>query len=265
MQVKQVCPHCGQEISKNAYCSHLRRHEKHPESFETPPYRLNHDGLTCQFCGKECKNRNSLCNHERLCRQNPHRQTNNGIEKFNEYRRTHPLEAPVWNKGLTALTDKRVATIARKNSEIKKGKQGHSVNAETRIKISESMKKAHLEGRAHNIGDCRHNNKPSYPEQFFMSVIDNEFLDKNYIREYPIGKYSADFAWVHLKKIIEIDGAQHERFDTYKERDKRKDALIHTMGWQVLRVKWSDMFNDTKKWIQICKDYIHENSNDEKY
>ena len=25
----------------------------------------------CKFCNKECKNKNSLINHERLCKQNP--------------------------------------------------------------------------------------------------------------------------------------------------------------------------------------------------
>ena len=34
------------------------------------------------------------------------------------------------------------------------------------------MKRAHAEGRAHNIGTCRWNNEPSYPEQFFMKVIE---------------------------------------------------------------------------------------------
>lgn len=30
--------------------------------------------LLCNHCGKECKNQNSLKNHERLCRENPNRQ-----------------------------------------------------------------------------------------------------------------------------------------------------------------------------------------------
>lgn len=31
--------------------------------------------LNCKFCNKECKNNNSLRNHERLCKLNPDRQT----------------------------------------------------------------------------------------------------------------------------------------------------------------------------------------------
>lgn len=32
----------------------------------------------CKYCGKECKNDNSLRNHERLCKQNPRRQITHG-------------------------------------------------------------------------------------------------------------------------------------------------------------------------------------------
>lgn len=32
----------------------------------------------CKFCGKECKNENSLRNHERLCHSNPERQISYG-------------------------------------------------------------------------------------------------------------------------------------------------------------------------------------------
>ena len=73
-RTKIKCAICGQEISKSNFTKHQKRHENHPETFKPLKYTLNHDGLICQFCGKECKNRNSLCNHERLCKENPDRQ-----------------------------------------------------------------------------------------------------------------------------------------------------------------------------------------------
>ena len=43
----------------------------------------------CKYCGKECKNANSLRNHERLCKSNPNHQKN-------------PMEGvSPWNKGYT--------------------------------------------------------------------------------------------------------------------------------------------------------------------
>ena len=122
--------------------------------------------------------------------------------------------------------------------------------------ISIGMKKAHREGRAWNIGMSRWNNEPSFPEKFFMQVINNEFEDKNYVREMPFKKYSLDFAWPNKLKCIEIDGGQHERFEDYKKRDLEKDKLLYNNNWKVLRIKWSDMRNDTKYWIKIAKDFI---------
>lgn len=45
--------------------------------------------MNCKFCNKECKNNNSLRNHERLCKLNPNRQLTTfekygSIEGFNK-------------------------------------------------------------------------------------------------------------------------------------------------------------------------------------
>lgn len=50
--------------------------------------------------GKECKNANSLRNHERMCKKNPERQVSPFV-KLN-------AERGAWNKGLTKETDERV-------------------------------------------------------------------------------------------------------------------------------------------------------------
>lgn len=132
----------------------------------------------------------------------------------------------------------------------------HHTN-EQKQQVSCAMKKAHKEGRAHNIGESRWNNEPSYPEKWFMTVIANEFDDKNYIREYPFHRYSLDFAWIDKKKCIEIDGEQHQRFDEYKERDKRKDVLLKEEGWQILRLNWKELkYTNTKNLIQLANNFI---------
>lgn len=55
----------------------------------------------CQYCSKECKNTNSLKNHERLCPKNENR---NYV--------SHTLGKPAWNKGKTKESDTIVAQYA---------------------------------------------------------------------------------------------------------------------------------------------------------
>ena len=229
----------------------------------------------CYYCGEKAKyqlkNGRWCCSEKfqscpELKRKNSEKQKQRvengcyGFSKFNKLRKNHIVYS--WNKGLTKENDERVHkssdTYKRRyaNGEIKSYWKGKHLSTETKEKISISMKNAHREGRAHNIGACRWNNEPSYPEQFFIRVIENEFNDKNYQREYPFIKYSLDFAWVHKKKVIEIDGEQHERFEEYKNRDKEKDKLLKESGWKIFRIKWKDMFNNSKYWINKAKMFI---------
>ena len=103
---KIKCELCGKEISKSNYSKHLRRHEVHPETFKES-YHLDHDDLFCKYCGKECKNKNSLVQHEIRCKCNPNK-CNMDItprEGFNNKGRV------AWNKGLTKETDDRVKNM----------------------------------------------------------------------------------------------------------------------------------------------------------
>ena len=147
-----------------------------------------------------------------------------------------------WNSGLTAETDagvrKYIDTLKRRYAagEISVWCKGKHLSPETRKRISESMKLAHANGIAHNIGESRWNNHPSYPETFWEKAIENNFSDRNYVREMSFDKFSLDFAWPHLKKCIEIDGDQHVRFYDYRMRDRRKELALLGRGWEIMRV-----------------------------
>lgn len=60
----------------------------------------------CKYCGKECKNPNSLRNHGRLCKQNPDHQNTT-------FQLNNPQKVSPWNKGLT----KETSEIIRKKAE----------------------------------------------------------------------------------------------------------------------------------------------------
>lgn len=197
----------------------------------------------CKYCGEQ-RSKFGLKNHERLCKLNPNRSDVSGENN------------PMFGKrGSNQFKDGFfISDETRKKLSISASKQ--TVSDEVRKKISESMKLAHSQGKAWNIGKSRWKNLPSYPESFFMKVIANEFMDQEYRYEYPIGIYSFDFAWPSKKKYIEIDGEQHERFSEYKNRDKKKDRFASDMGWEGLRIKWKDLYNNPKENIKKASDFI---------
>lgn len=72
---KQICPNCGREIVAPNFKKHYKAcinpnsktHQKQEQQ------HVQHDGLDCIYCGKTCKNKKSLAQHEVRCLQNPNR------------------------------------------------------------------------------------------------------------------------------------------------------------------------------------------------
>lgn len=94
--------------------------------------------------GKECKNANSLRNHERLCKENPKRQVSPFV-KLN-------AERGAWNKGLTKESDERVKKYGKTFSERYKGTDegkrilSHPHTEEHKQKMREIAIRRHLGG-----------------------------------------------------------------------------------------------------------------------
>jgi len=208
----------------------------------------------CKVCGKEFQKRQSLgghvSSHYRTKKEKLVTVTVKTCKYCNEtFKNGWQLGAHITNCKLNPNHDK----IQKKRIV---SRTGLEVSDETKLKISKSLKLAHKENRAWNIGKSRWNNKPSYPEIFFAKVIENEFSDKQYVREYPVEKYSIDFAWPHKKIAIEIDGQQHQRFKEYSDRDAKKNACLTEHGWSVLRLKWIDVYADPKKYIKEANLFV---------
>lgn len=221
----------------------------------------------CHYCGKICKNKNSLIQHEIRCKENPNRisTTFNSGNFVRDKGILDKVKAHYQKCNCSfcgrEFSRKESKTFHEKYCQKNPNRiqcKGHPCSDEQRSKISEGMKKAHAEGRAHNIGQCRWNNEPSYPEKWFMEMSLNEGIDQNYTREQPFHKFSLDFAWLDSKKVLEIDGEQHERDTKQKLRDLEKDSLLLKEGWKELRVSWSDVCKNTKVWIEKIKKFINE-------
>ena len=83
-----------------------------------------------------------------------------------------------------------------------------------------------------------HSKGPSYPERYFAEVFTKEgiLLDR-YVR---IGTYELDFADEQLKIDVEIDGNQHYSDSKVVESDKRRTSYLTALGWDIIRIRWSD-------------------------
>lgn len=139
---------------------------------------------------------------------------------------------------------------------VKLDRTSREASPESKQKMSISRKTGIANGTIKRWN--RANATPSYPEQFFIRIIDSEFVDKNYIREFPFFNYSIDFAWVHKKIAVEIDGKQHEQEDR-RISDAKKDALLRDHGWTIIRIKWSDVCKLSGEYIQSLRSVIDNN------
>lgn len=88
--------------------------------------------ITCEICGKQCKPL-GIAGHMRLAH------SDEGKKWIAEMQSRRDTDNP-WNKGKTAKTDARLKDSGKKISTALQGK-GHAQSAETKKKISETMKK----------------------------------------------------------------------------------------------------------------------------
>lgn len=88
----------------------------------------------------------------------------------------------------------------------------------------------------------RKDKSPSYAEKYFIDLFNNENI-LNWEREYKVGMWFIDFAFIDKKIALEIDGKQH-KLKERKESDDRKDEFLKNNGWNVFRIKW---FNPSQK------------------
>jgi very-short-patch-repair endonuclease len=86
---------------------------------------------------------------------------------------------------------------------------------------------------------------PSYPEQYFMKLFKKNKI-VGWKKEFKVGKWFIDFAFIDIKLALEIDGSQH-LLEERKEHDKIKDEYLKNNGWTVFRIKWYNPINENNK------------------
>jgi hypothetical protein len=92
--------------------------------------------LFCKFCKRECKNENSLRNHERLCKLNPNRQTVNIEEARKKANQKHSCQ---YCDKLVSFTNLKKHEIKCKNNPKVIEEKGKTCPVCDKIFVSESI------------------------------------------------------------------------------------------------------------------------------
>lgn len=191
--------------------------------------------MICQYCGKECKNKNSLIQHEIRCKANPNK--------------INIVPSALGHKGSNQFIK------AKENNQI------YQVSEETRIKCGQTFKGKHhsdktkqilrnktntwLQNNPDKIGwIMNHSSKKSYPEQYFEELFEKENIPLKYHKH--IGKYELDFYNEDLMKYVEIDGEQHYQPHMIKH-DKERTEYLKNLGWIGIRIRWSEYKKSNSK------------------
>lgn len=149
--VEYTCKFCGKNFTVYGISHHELKCHKNPDRLMTEKQLLGFKKKPtapvpgyCTFCGKECKNKNSLSNHERLCKLNPNKDALTAHKSgFSIWLEAHP------GRSLTSLqkdskeshTRSRATLSARyKAGELVPHQKGKARTAEEKAKISAALK-----------------------------------------------------------------------------------------------------------------------------
>ena len=106
-----------------------------------------------------------------------------------------------------------------------------------------NRRKKYLDNNPGNIPYLlNHSSKESYPEKIFRNELERRKIE-GWEQEYPIKRYSLDFAFVDKKIDVEIDGETHNNKQVIL-KDLERDKILSLEGWKIIRFKSSDVKNN---------------------
>lgn len=214
------CDKCDKRFEKRkAYIGHCSSHNR-GESYKNGRKKKEDkkQASECKYCGTHFDDRKKLGGHTATCKLNPN----------NEDR-------------------KRKLSIAAKNRVLTK---------ETRDKISVSRKR-YLDKNPGKIPYLlNHSSSESYPEMLIRQKLERESIT-GWIQEYPVKRYSLDFAFVDILLDVEIDGGTHQ-LEEVKRKDDERDYILKSLGWRVLRLSAKDIKEDLDREFEKIKKSLVE-------
>lgn len=243
------CEYCNKIYThKYAFTRHLKTHSEY--TFEKPKYIWK-----CKYCNNNItfESRRQLERHVKEAHK-----SDNTI-KCLQQKITN--SCPFCNLIITSTISgfKNHINMCPKNPNRKLPDLSKCKTEEFRHQASERMKERHRLGLAATFQN-RKNMPHSYPEQWLIGILKNEFNqieNIDYKTEKPFYRYFLDFAWPEKRLCIEIDGELH-RYEKQQENDNKKDELLKQDGWKELRLKWAYIIKNKQESIELIKTFLNE-------
>jgi very-short-patch-repair endonuclease len=92
-------------------------------------------------------------------------------------------------------------------------------------------------------------------ERKLWSRLRMEQLGVKFRRQHPVGNYIADFACLHPKLIVELDGSQHSQNVAY---DAARDEFFRLHGFAVLRFASNEPFQNLDGILTVIADKLSQ-------
>lgn len=173
----------------------------------------------------------------------------NGLGLRDIYEKYH-IKSKMW---VDKLLEGKKRTLSEAN---KLAHKKYPNNFKLSVEAKEKIRKARLKWmKEHPEQTAWRQKNMSYPEKCFQKILEDNGLDKKYLiyREYSVFPYFIDFAFVDEKLAVEIDGSQHIE-EERKKSDEKKDELLISKGWKVLRIAAIEVtHNGTKALDAVLK------------
>lgn len=202
--------------------------------------------LICNHCDKECKNENSLRNHERLCKENPNRQTTPFHDR--EFQRSHNENQYTKAKrlGLDAPIVSEVTKEKLRALNLSRSKEWNKKNGK---KISKTIRKRVKLGEWHtSLAKHMHINYNSVNLHGSWELAYAKYLDsKNlqwvrnkdsfaYVFEGKKRRYTPDFYLIETDEYVEIKGYKTEKDEAKWSQFPKHKTLTVLMKEELMQL-----------------------------
>ncbi len=79
-------------------------------------------------------------------------------------------------------------------------------------------------------------------EKLWNELRNRQLNGFKFVRQFPIGRYFADFACREVHLVVEVDGSQHSG----SSYDRHRDEFMNRNGWAILRFWNGDVLTETE-------------------